>query len=180
MTIHPLADVQSNKIGEGTRVWQFAIILEGAIIGKDCNINCHTFIENDVIIGNHCTIKSGVYVWDGIQMEDDVFVGPNVTFINNNTPRSQQYPEKHIGVSIRKGVSIGAASTIKGDIEIGDFAMIGAGSLLTKSVPAFQLWYGHPASHKGYVTRDGILLDLNLKDNKGNQFQLINQEPKAK
>ncbi len=180
MTIHPLADVQSTQIGEGTRVWQYAIVLKGAVIGKDCNINCHTFIENDVVIGNHCTIKSGVYVWDGIKMEDDVFVGPNVTFINNNTPRSQQYPEKHIGVTIRKGVSIGAASTIKGDIEIGMFAMIGAGSLLTKSVPAFQLWYGHPASHKGYVTRQGNILSLNLMDENGKQFHLVNNEPLEK
>lgn len=177
MTIHPLADVQSTQIGEGTRVWQYAIVLKGAVIGKDCNINCHTFIENDVVIGNHCTIKSGVYVWDGIKIEDDVFVGPNVTFINNNAPRSQQYPEKHIGVTIRKGVSIGAASTIKGDIDIGMFAMIGAGSLLTKSVPAFQLWYGHPASHKGYVTRQGNILNLNLIDENGKQFHLVNNEP---
>jgi UDP-2-acetamido-3-amino-2,3-dideoxy-glucuronate N-acetyltransferase len=102
MMIHPLADVQTTQIGEGTRVWQFAVILSGARIGKNCNINCHTFIENDVVIGDNCTVKSGVYLWDGIAIENDVFIGPQVTFINNNNPRSRQYPEKHVGATIKK------------------------------------------------------------------------------
>ncbi|MFQ3575273.1 MAG: acyltransferase [Cytophagales bacterium] len=162
--IHHLADVQSQNIGEGTRVWQFSVILGGAKIGKSCNINCHTFIENDVIIGDFTTIKSGVYVWDGIKIGNNVFVGPNVTFVNNKTPRSQQYPNKHKGAEIDDYVSIGANSTIMGNISIGKYALIGAGSVLTKNVPPHTLWYGNPAQHKGYVTCDGIVLDMNMID----------------
>jgi UDP-2-acetamido-3-amino-2,3-dideoxy-glucuronate N-acetyltransferase len=87
--IHPLAEVQSKSLGSGTQVWQFSVILEGAVIGKNCNINCHTFIENEVKLGDNVTIKSGVYIWNGIEMDDDVFVGPNVTFTNDKTPRSK-------------------------------------------------------------------------------------------
>lgn len=145
MNIHPLADVQSKKIGEGTNVWQFAIILPGALIGKNCNINCHTFIENDVIIGDRVTIKSGVYLWDGIRIEDDVFVGPNATFVNDKYPRSKKYPEKFQTIKIGKGASIGANATILGGIEIGNNAMIGAGSVVLKNVPANTVWAGNPA-----------------------------------
>ena len=91
--IHPLSDVQSKNIGKGTRVWQYAVILKDAVIGDNCNINCHTFIENDVVIGNNVTVKSGVFLWDGIRVEDDVFIGPNVTFVNDKFPLSKQYPE---------------------------------------------------------------------------------------
>ena len=180
MMIHPLADVQTQQIGEGTRIWQFAVVLSGARIGKNCNVNCHTFIENDVVIGDNCTVKSGVYLWDGIQIENDVFIGPQVTFINNNNPRSRQYPEKHVGATIRNGASIGAGSIIKSHIEIGEYAMIGAGSLLTKSVGAFELWYGSPAQHKGYVTREGTVLSMQLKDAEGHLYELINNEPVKK
>jgi UDP-2-acetamido-3-amino-2,3-dideoxy-glucuronate N-acetyltransferase len=178
MMIHPLAHVQSSKIGEGTRIWQYAVVLTNAVIGKHCNINCHTFIENDVVIGDYCTIKSGVYVWDGMHIEDHVFIGPNVTFINNNAPRSQHYPAKHIGAIIRQGASIGAGAIIKSQIEIGAYAMIGAGSLLTKSVKPFELWYGNPSKHEGYVTKDGIILTLELLDKlTGDKYQLYENEP---
>ena len=145
MNIHPLADVQSKHIGEGTTVWQFAVILPKAVIGKNCNINCHTFIENDVIIGDRVTIKSGVFIWDGIRIEDDVFVGPNATFVNDKYPRSKKYPEKFQTIKIGKGASIGANATILGGIEIGNNAMIGAGSVVLKNVPANTVWAGNPA-----------------------------------
>lgn len=145
MIIHPLADVQSKHIGEGTTVWQFSVILPKAVIGKNCNINCHTFIENDVIIGDRVTIKSGVYIWDGIRIEDDVFVGPNATFVNDKYPRSKKYPEKFQTIRIGRGASIGANATILGGIEIGNNAMIGAGSVVLKNVPANTLWAGNPA-----------------------------------
>lgn len=178
MRIHPLADVQCQQIGSGTVVWQYSIILAKAVIGENCNINCHTFIENDVRIGNNVTVKSGVYIWDGIEIEDDVFIGPNVTFINDAYPRSKQYPESFMRTIIRKGVSIGAGAIIKGGIEIGEYAMIGAGSMLTKSVPAFSLWYGHPAKQKGFVTRDGIILNQELIDVKtSQQYRLKGKEP---
>ncbi len=143
--IHPLADIHTNSIGVRTTIWQFSIILKGASIGNDCNINSHTFIENDVIIGNRVTIKCGVYLWDGLRIEDDVFVGPNVTFTNDKYPRSKQHPRKFQATILRKGCSIGANSTILGGLVIGENSMIGAGSLVTKDVPEGELWYGSPA-----------------------------------
>lgn len=175
--IHPTAEVQTKDIGEGTSIWQYCVVLKNAIIGKNCNINFNVFIENDVIIGNNVTVKSGVQLWDGIRIEDDVFIGPNATFVNNPHVRSKQYPLKHIGVTIRKGASIGANATIMGDIQIGEFAFIGAGSILTKNVLPFQLWYGNPAIHKGYITKEGEIIDLNLQSKSTNKhFKYINQK----
>ena len=158
MNIHPLSDVQSNQIGEGTKIWQYAVILPGAIIGKNCNINCHTFIENDVIIGDKVTIKSGVFIWDGIRIENDVFIGPNVTFVNDKYPRSKKYPEKFQGSKIGKGASIGANATILGGIEIGEYAMIGAGSVVTKNVEPYTLVYGNPGKVVGKVGKEGEII----------------------
>jgi UDP-2-acetamido-3-amino-2,3-dideoxy-glucuronate N-acetyltransferase len=144
--IHPLADVQSENIGEDTTIWQFVVILKQAKIGKNCNINCHTFIENDVIIGDNVTVKCGVYLWNGMRIEDNVFIGPNATFTNDKYPRSKQYPDKFQPIIIRKGASIGANSTILDGIVIGENAIIGAGSVVTKNVPAGELWFGNPAT----------------------------------
>ena len=143
--LHPLADVQSSQIGEGTIIWQFAVVLKGAIIGTNCNINCHTFIENDVVVGDNVTIKSGVYLWDGLRIANNVFVGPNVSFTNDRYPRSKQYPESFQQTCIEEGASIGANATILGGITIGKKSMIGAGSVVTKNVPANELWVGNPA-----------------------------------
>ncbi len=143
--IHPLADVQSKNIGETTQIWQFAIVLEQAIIGKNCNINSHTFIENDVIIGDNVTVKCGVYLWDGLRIEDDVFIGPNVTFTNDKYPRSKNHPSEYQTTVIKKGASIGANATVLGGVVIGEHAMIGAGSIVAKHVPAGELWTGSPA-----------------------------------
>jgi acetyltransferase-like isoleucine patch superfamily enzyme len=145
MKIHPLADVQAKDIGEGTTVWQFCVILPKAKIGKNCNINCQVFIENEVVIGDNVTIKPGVQVWDGITLEDDVFIGPNATFTNDLKPRSKQYPESFLKTVIKKGASIGANATILPGIVIGENAMIGAGSVILKNVPANTVWVGNPA-----------------------------------
>lgn len=153
--IHPLADVQTISIGNNTSVWQFAVILKGAIIGSNCNINCHIFIENDVVVGNNVTIKSGVYLWDGITVKDQVFIGPNVTFTNDRYPRSKAYPEEFQRTVISVGASIGANATILGGISIGRFALIGADSLVTKDVPDFALVYGSPAKVHGWVDKNG-------------------------
>ena len=157
--IHPLADVQSVDIGEGTQIWQFAVILKGAKIGKDCNINCHTFIENDVKIGNRVTIKAGIYLWDSIEIGNDVFIGPNVTFVNDNYPRSKQYLKDKKRTVIDDFVSIGAASTILSGINIGEYALIGAGSVVTKSVPPYALVMGNPARIRGKVDKDGEVIE---------------------
>ena len=157
--IHPLADVQTKHIGDNTQIWQFAVILGNAIIGKDCNINCHTFIENDVKIGDRVTVKSGIYVWDGITIADDVFLGPNVTFVNDKYPRSKLYPESFQKINIEKSVSIGANATILGGIQIGEYALIGAGSVVTKSVEAFSLIMGNPARVVGRVDKKGNVIE---------------------
>ncbi len=157
--IHSTADVQTAAIGEGTTVWQFAVILKGAVIGSNCNVNCHTFIENDVTIGNRVTVKSGVFLWDGLRVADDVFIGPNVTFTNDKYPRSKQYPGSFQLTKISRSVSIGANATILGGISIGEFAMIGAGAVVTKDVPAFSLVYGNPARVVGKVNERGEITE---------------------
>lgn len=145
--IHPTAEVRTKQIGENTTVWQYCVILKEAQIGKNCNINYNVFIENDVIIGDNVTIKSGVQLWDGIRIENNVFVGPNVTFTNDKYPRSKQYPEEFQNTTIKVGASIGAAAVILGGIIIGENAMIGAGSVVTKNVPSNELWVGNPAKY---------------------------------
>ena len=145
MNIHPLADVKSQNIGKGTFVWQFCVVLEGAKIGENCNINCQVFIENDVVIGNNVTIKPGVQIWDGISLEDNVFIGQNVTLTNDLKPRSKQYPELFLRTIVKAGASIGANATILPGITIGENAMIGAGSVVLKDVPANTIWVGNPA-----------------------------------
>ncbi|MCD0471051.1 acyltransferase [Flavobacterium sp. JAS] len=157
--IHVLADVQTEKIGINTSVWQYSIILSGAIIGDNCNINCHTFIENDVKIGDSVTIKSGVYLWDGIEIEDNVFIGPNVTFTNDERPRSKQYPIEFKKIKILKNASIGAGSIILGGVTLGEFSMIGAGTLVTKNVPDRALVIGSPGRIMGWLNNDGTKME---------------------
>lgn len=143
--IHPLADVQTANIGDDTTIWQFCVILKDAVIGANCNINCQVFIENDVKIGNSVTIKPGVQIWDGVTLEDNVFIGPNATFTNDLMPRSKVYPEKFERTLVKRGASIGANATILAGITIGENALIGAGSVVTKDVPANEIWMGNPA-----------------------------------
>lgn len=145
MFIHPLSDVQSKRIGDNTRVWQFSVILENAVIGTGCNICSHTLIENDVIIGNDVTVKSGVFIWDGITIEDKVFIGPSVTFTNDKQPRSKEYPQEFLRTHIKKGASLGANCTILPGITLGENCMIGAGAVVTKSVPDYAVVVGNPA-----------------------------------
>jgi acetyltransferase-like isoleucine patch superfamily enzyme len=151
--IHPLADVKSTTIGTGSRIWQFCVVLDGARIGDDCNINAQCLIEGDVVVGDRVTIKPGVQLWDGLRVEDDVFIGPNVTFCNDKYPRSRRPPPEFASTVLRKGASIGANATILCGLEIGAGAMIGAGSVVTKNVPAGELWVGNPAVSWGETAR---------------------------
>lgn len=144
-SVHPLADVADASIGSGTRVWQFVVILRGARIGANCNICAHTLIEGDVVIGDRVTVKSGVFLWDGTRIEDDVFIGPNATFTNDPMPRSKVYPEVFSGITVRCGASIGANATLLPGITIGEFAMVGAGAVVTKDVEAYSVVVGNPA-----------------------------------
>ena len=147
-SIHPLADVQSDDIGPGTRVWQFAVVLKGARIGRDCNICAHTFVENGVTIGDRVTVKSGVYLWDGVTVEDDVFIGPQAAFTNDRKPRSRVRAPFEPTL-LKAGCSIGAGAVILPGVTIGRGAMIGAGAVVTKSVPDGETWAGNPARPLG-------------------------------
>lgn len=149
---HTHALVESEQIGENTRIWAFAHVLKNARIGSDCNICDHVFIENDVVIGDGVTIKCGVQVWDGVTLEDGVFVGPNATFTNDNFPRSKIYPEKFNRTLVRKGASIGANATILSGISIGPGSMVGAGAVVTSDVPPNAIVVGNPARITGYVS----------------------------
>lgn len=161
--IHPTADVQSKNIGENTTIWQFCVILPDAVVGKNCNINCNVFIENDVFIGNNVTVKTGVQIWNGVILEDNVFIGPNVTFTNDLYPRSKRKQFPLLRTLVKEGASIGGNATILAGRTIGRFAMVGAGAVITKDVLDFELWLGNPARKSGYVTQDGEVLDLDLK-----------------
>lgn len=149
--IHPLADVKSKNIGEGTRVWQFCVVLPGARIGARCNICAHVFVENDVVIGDDVTVKSGVQLWDGVRLGNGVFIGPNATFTNDRYPRSKKYPEKYAVTEVHEMASIGANSTILPGLKVGRGAMVGAGAVVTRDVPAYAIVRGNPARIAGYV-----------------------------
>lgn len=144
--IHPLSDCANTKIPESTNIWQFTIVLPGAVIGKNCNICSHCFIENKVYIGDNVTIKAGVKIWDGVTIEDNVFVGANVSFTNDLYPRSKQYDYEFLPTKICKGASIGANAVILPGITIGERAIVGAGSVVTRDIPSDEIWVGNPAS----------------------------------
>lgn len=150
LLIHPLAAVHPGAtIGAGTRVWQFCVVMDGAVIGADCNLNAHTLVEGGALIGNRVTLKCGVYVWDGVTLEDDVFVGPNAVFTNDKAPRSRVRPEVFAKTYVGRGASIGGGAVILPGVTIGDRAIIGAGAVVTKDVPAGETWIGNPARRKG-------------------------------
>jgi UDP-2-acetamido-3-amino-2,3-dideoxy-glucuronate N-acetyltransferase len=175
--IHPTSEVQSKDIGEGTVIWQNCVVLQKAKIGANCNINFNVFIENDVKIGDNVTIKSGVQIWDGLRIGNNVFIGPNATFTNDLVPRSKQYPDTFKQTKIEDGASIGANATIIAGLTVGSYAMIGAGALVTKCVPAYTLWFGNPAKHNGFITKEGKVISMELKDKEGKKYKLINNEP---
>jgi acetyltransferase-like isoleucine patch superfamily enzyme len=158
--IHSHAIVEGARIGDRTRVWAFVHILPGAQIGENCNICDHCFIENDVVLGDNVTVKCGIYLWDGIRVEDDVFLGPNVVFTNDVKPRSKRYPDSFEKTFIRRGASIGANSVILAGVEIGRYAMVGMGAVVTRPVPDYGLAYGNPARLKGYVCECAESLDF--------------------
>jgi len=143
--IHEKADVAHCSIGDGTKIWQFVVILKGATLGERCNICAQSLIEGDVVIGNDVTIKSGVQLWNGTRIEDDVFVGPNVTFTNDMYPRSKKYPSQFFGITVKKYASIGANATLLPGITVGEYAMVGAGAVVTKDVPPGTVVAGNPA-----------------------------------
>lgn len=150
--VHERGLCESKKVGDGTRIWAFAHVLPGAVIGANCNICDHVFIENDVLMGDDVTIKSGVQLWDGVRLGDRVFVGPNASFTNDRFPRSKEYPQSFLTTTVEDGASIGANATILPGVTIGRQAMVGAGAVVTKSVPPNAVVVGNPAVIIGYQT----------------------------
>ncbi len=153
--LHSHALCESTTVGEGTRVWAFVHILPGARIGRDCNVCDNVFVENDVVVGDRVTLKCGVQLWDGIRLENDVFIGPNVTFTNDAFPRSKIYPTVFPLTHVRQGASIGANATILPGLDIGAHAMVGAGAVVTRSVPSHAIVVGNPANIVGYTNTKG-------------------------
>lgn len=149
--VHPNGLCESPYIGKDTKIWAFAHVLPEARIGAECNICDNVFIENDVVIGDRVTIKCGVQVWDGIEIMDDVFIGPNATFTNDRFPRSKQYPAEFLRTIVKTKASIGANATILPGLVIGENAMVGAGAVVTRSVPPFAIVVGNPAKIIGYA-----------------------------
>lgn len=158
--IHATAQVDTPHIGPHTQVWQHAVILEGARIGDHCNINCHTFIEHKVVLGDYVTVKSGVYLWDGLRVEDHVFIGPNATFVNNRYPRAHQPLDPYPETLLETGCSIGAGAVIMDKVRIGRYAMVAAGAVVTKDVPAYAIVRGNPARICGWVDEKGRPLQV--------------------
>jgi len=149
--VHERGLCEASEVGEGTRVWAFAHVLPGARIGRDCNICDHVFVENDVVLGDRVTVKSGVQLWDGLRLGDDVFVGPNATFTNDRFPRSKRHPEPALKTVVEPGASVCANATILPGLTIGAGALVGAGAVVTHDVPPKAIVYGNPARITGYV-----------------------------
>jgi acetyltransferase-like isoleucine patch superfamily enzyme len=167
--IHGPSEVLSKNIGIGTRIWQYVIVFPNAVIGKECNICAHCLIENDVVVGDRVTIKSGVQLWDGLRVKNDVFIGPNVTFTNDRFPRSKIRPEQFLQTIVEEGASIGANATILPGLRIGRNAMVAAGAVVTRSIPPNAIATGNPAKIVGYVDSDKFTASsLSINDpNKG-------------
>ena len=167
--IHPAALVETDRIGQGTNVWAFAHVMAGAAVGADCNIGDHVFIETGAVVGDGVTVKNNALIWKGVTIEHYAFIGPNVVFTNDRCPRSPRMPQIQalrreesdwlVPTRVGEGASIGANVTLVAGVEIGRYAMIGAGSVVTRDVPDFALAVGNPARVIGRVNELGERAD---------------------
>ena len=148
---HPLALVETEEVGSGTRVWAWAHVMQGARVGADCNVGEHCFVERGAVVGDRVTIKNGVQVWDGVTVEDDVFLGPNAVLTNDMRPRSRSADFQALATRLRQGCSIGANATVLCGLTVGRWALVAAGSVVTRDVPDFALVVGNPARVRGHV-----------------------------
>ena len=165
--VHPTALVETEEIGQGTYVWAYAHVMESARIGKNCNVGDHCFIESRVVVGDNVTLKNGNMLFEGVTIQDGVFVGPHVFFTNDLYPRSGRLPQARLRYSdktwllptlVRQGASLGAGAVLLPGITIGEYAMVGAGAVVTKDIPAYALVWGNPARITGWVCQCGQLL----------------------
>jgi len=183
--VHPNALVESEDIGAKTRIWAFAHVLKNVKIGEDCNLCDYVFVESGVTIGNRVTVKNGISIWDGVTIEDDVFLGPYCVLTNDMFPRSKAHFAEYSKTLIKKGASVGANATILCGITLGKYCMVGAGAVVTKSIPDFALVSGNPARIKYWISKTGEKLNFNgegiASDNSGNNYRLhINKEDESK
>ena len=171
--VHPQALAETDNIGEGTRVWAFAHVMKGAVVGRNCNICDHAFVESNVVIGDGVTIKNGVAIWDGVSLGDHVFVGPNAVFTNDLNPRAEvkKTREQFIETKVQQGASIGANATIVCGVTIGRYAFIGAGAVVIRDVPAYALVVGNPSRQVGFMCQCGERLPESLVCSCGSVFE---------
>lgn len=169
---HETALVESDEVGEGTRIWAFAHVMKGAIVGRNCNIGDHCFIESGARLGDHVTVKNGVSIWDGVMIEDDVFVGPNAVFTNVKNPRVQFKKDRSefLPTAIQRGATIGANATILCGLTIGEHAFVAAGAVVTRDVPPYAIVAGNPARKRGYGCECGRRLPLELECSCGRSY----------
>lgn len=171
--VHPHALVETEAIGDNTRVWAFAHVMNGAVVGKNCNICDHAFVESGVTIGDGVTIKNGVAIWDGVTLGDHVFVGPNAVFTNDLNPRAEvkKGHDQFVATRVEEGASIGANATIVCGVTLGRYAFIGAGTVVIRDVPAYALMVGNPARQIGYMCECGETLPESLVCACGRRFE---------
>lgn len=165
--VHEKALCATENIGANTRIWAFTNVQKNVTIGADCNVCDHCFIENNVVVGDRVTIKNGVALWDGVTIEDDVFIGPYAVFTNDIHPRSKVYHDQVDRILVKRGATIGANAVIVAGHDIGQYAFIGAGAVVTKEVPDFTMWYGNPARMIGYVCKCARRLDIDPERDHG-------------
>jgi acetyltransferase-like isoleucine patch superfamily enzyme len=171
--VHPNALVETEQIGEGTRIWAFAHVMQGAIIGRNCNICDHAFVESNVVIGDGVTIKNGVAIWDGVTLGNNVFLGPNAVFTNDLNPRAEvkKAHDQFVPTQVMEGATIGANATIVCGVTLGRYAFVGAGTVVIRDVPAYGLVVGNPARQIGYMCECGETLPDSLACSCGNRFE---------
>ena len=170
---HPNALVETDDIGEGTRVWAFAHVMKGAVVGKNCNIGDHAFVESHVVIGDGVTIKNGVAIWDGVSLASNVFVGPNAVFTNDLNPRAEvkKSRQQFVVTQVHEGASIGANATVVCGITIGRYAFLGAGTVVIRDVPDYAMVVGNPGRQIGFMCECGDKLPESLVCTCGHRFE---------